>query len=93
MYGKPLITNELPAVLDVNKAGVTGFVFPDFISFAKGLNGLPMPDSEEYQRLSCNARLRYVRFFTEEKIVVNKPVPDNAVVAGIPAKVIRLKKA
>lgn len=24
--------------------------------------------------------------------VVNKPVPDNAVVAGVPAKIIRIKK-
>ncbi len=25
--------------------------------------------------------------------VVNKPVPDNAVVAGVPAKIIRIKDA
>lgn len=25
--------------------------------------------------------------------VVNKPVPDNAIVAGVPAKILRIKKA
>lgn len=70
MFGKPLITNDLPAVLDVNKSGETGFVFPDFGTLAKGLNELPMPDSEEYQRLSYNARLRYEHFFTEENMII-----------------------
>lgn len=69
MFGKPLITNNLTAVLDVNKAGETGFVFPDFDSLAKGLNDLPMPDSEEYKRLSLNARLRYEDMFVEEKMI------------------------
>lgn len=70
MFCKPLITNNLLTVLDVNKVGETGFVFSDFASLAKGLNELPMPDSEEYQRLSHNARLRYETFFTEENMVV-----------------------
>ena len=70
MFGKPLITNDLPAVLDVNKAGETGFVFPNFTALVKGLNELPMPDSEAYQHLSCNARLRYERFFTEGNMII-----------------------
>lgn len=70
MFGKPLITNNLPAVLDVNKSGETGFVFTDFKALAKGLNELPMPDSEEYQRLSYSTRLRYEHFFTEENMIM-----------------------
>lgn len=70
MFGKPLITNDLPAVLDVNESGETGFVFPDFKALIKGLNGLPMPDSEVYKRMSCSARLRYERFFTEENMIM-----------------------
>lgn len=69
MFGKPLITNSLPAVLDVNKAGETGFVFPDFASLVEGINGLPRPDSEEYRRLSLNARLKYEGVFMEEKMI------------------------
>lgn len=69
MFGKPLITNKLPAVLDVNKADETGFVFSDLASLAEGLNDLPMPDSEEYKRLARNARYRYEEMFTEEKMI------------------------
>lgn len=69
MFCKSLITNKLPAVLDVNKAGETGFVFSDFASLAEGLNDLPMPDSEEYKRLARNARYRYEEMFTEEKMI------------------------
>lgn len=69
MFGKPLITNKLPTVLDVNKADETGFVFSDLASLAEGLNDLPMPDSEEYKRLAHNARYRYEEMFTEEKMI------------------------
>lgn len=69
MFGKPLITNDLLAMLDVNKAGETGFVFPDFTSLVEGVNGLPRPDSEEYRRLSLNARMRYEDVFKEEKMI------------------------
>lgn len=69
MFGKPLITNKLPAVLDVNQAGKTGFVFPDLDSLAQGLNELAMPDSEEYRRLSMNARQRYEAVFTEKRMI------------------------
>lgn len=69
MFGKPLITNNLLAVLDANVAKNTGFVFSDLASIVKGLNELPMPDSEEYARLSVNARLRYESLFTEERMI------------------------
>lgn len=69
IFGKPLITNKLTSVLDVNKEGETGFVFQDFCSLVKGLNELPLPDSDEYRRLSQNARLRYESYFTEEKMI------------------------
>ena len=69
MFGKPLITNDLPSVLDVNKENETGFVFKSLKSLTDGLNSLPFPNSKEYLYMSHNARLRYESFFTEEKMI------------------------
>lgn len=69
MFGKPLITNNLPAVLDVNRPGETGFAYADFDALLKGLNELPLPGSESYMELSRNARQRYEMFFTEERMI------------------------
>lgn len=71
MFGKPLITNLLPAVLDVNEAGKTGFAYGDFDSLITGLNQLPFTDSEEYKRMSLNARKRYDDYFMEETMINN----------------------
>lgn len=69
MFGKPLITNKLSVVYDVNIPNETGFAFSDFESLIQGLTFLPLPNSEEYLRLSLNARRRYEEFFTEEKMI------------------------
>lgn len=69
MFGKPLITNDIPAVLDVNEAGKTGFVYSDLKTLSEGLNLLPMAYSEDYKRLSYNARLKYEKYFTEDKML------------------------
>lgn len=69
MFGKPLITNDLPAVLDVNKDGVNGFVYSDFESLIEGLNKLPFPDSKEYLEMSQRSRLIYEENFTEDKMI------------------------
>ncbi len=69
MFGKPMITNNLPVMLELNVAGETGFVYSDIASLVRGLNTLPLVDSEAYKRLSRNARARYELLFTEDKMV------------------------
>jgi glycosyltransferase, family 1 len=69
MYGKPLITNDILPVLDVNTNGYNGFVFPTWEALINGLNHLPKRDTPEYQSLSRNARLRYEERFTENAMI------------------------
>ena len=69
MYGKPLITNDILPVLDVNTDGYNGFVFPSWEALIDGLNRLPKRDTDEYKRLSRNARLRYEERFTEAVMI------------------------
>lgn len=69
MFGKPMVTNDLPVMLEVNVANETGFVFPDMLSLIGGLNDLPTVESEEYVRLSRNARARYELLFTEDRMI------------------------
>lgn len=66
MYGKPLITNDILPVLDVNTDGYNGFVFSTWQALIDGLNRLPKRYADGYKRLSRNARLRYEERFTEE---------------------------
>lgn len=68
MFAKPLITNSLPAVLDVNIEGINGFVFSDFEDFLENIFLLPQPCTKEYKRMSSNSRIRYEKFFTEEEM-------------------------
>lgn len=69
MFGKPLITNDIKAVLDVNKEGETGFVFKNFEELSNGLKNIPTRESDEYKRLSANARKRYEQLFTEDRMI------------------------
>ena len=69
MFGKPLITNKLSAVLDVNKPGETGFAYDDFSSLIDGLNHLPHIDWAIYKQMASNARKRFEECFTEEKMI------------------------
>lgn len=69
MFGKPLITNNIPGVLDINRDKINGFVYPDFLSLIQGINNLPFPNTNEYIQLSNNARLRYEKLFTEDKMI------------------------
>lgn len=69
MYGRPMITNNHPAMLDVNVPGKCGFVFKDLESLADGLHDLPLPSSEEYKRLSSNARRRYEENFQIDRML------------------------
>lgn len=69
LFGKPLLTNTIPAVLDVNKVGETGFAFESMDELITGLNHLPMPGSEEYNQMSVGARKRYEEKFTEKRMI------------------------
>ncbi len=69
MFSKPLITNTVPAVLDVNIDKVTGYVYSNFEELINGLNSLPEPNSSEYLRLAHNSRLHYQEFFKEEDML------------------------
>lgn len=67
--GKPLITNNLRSVLDVNVPGETGFVCPSFEGVQDVLKQLPYPDDEHYIRYSRNCRRRYEELFSEQKMI------------------------
>ena len=66
--GKPLITNRLASVLDVNSGGV-GYTSPDFNQLIHIVNNLPQNNSQPYKKLSFAARCRYLEFFCEETMV------------------------
>lgn len=69
MFAKPLITNALPAVLEVNHNGYNGFVFPTWEELKKGLQQLPHRDTNIYQQMSKNSRKHYEENFTERKMI------------------------
>lgn len=71
VFGKPLITNDICAMREVNKDGFNGFVFHDFDELVAGLNNLPANYTEEYRFLSNNARRLYEENFTED-IMISK---------------------
>lgn len=69
MFGRPMLTNNIPAAMEINKNGKTGFVFQSIKSFADGLNDLPLPGSVEYKVLSENARKEFENRFREETMI------------------------
>ena len=69
MSGKPMLTNDLPSVMDVNVNGVTGYVYDSLDSLIASLSTLPQPATLEYRDLCNNARKRYEELFTECKMV------------------------
>lgn len=69
MYGKPMITNTLEAVQEVNKHNLTGYVCQNYDELVLTLNSLPLNWSPEYQKLSLNARERYLTLFREDEMI------------------------
>lgn len=69
MFRKPLVTNKVQALLDVNQAGETGFAYDGFDELVEGINNLPMPSSALYQQISRKARKRYEEHFTENRMI------------------------
>ena len=68
-FGKPLVTNNISAVLEINKHGYNGFVVNNWIALVNCINSLPLPDSDRYRELSINARQQYLKYFTIEKML------------------------
>lgn len=69
MYGLPMITNDIPAVLEINSPGETGFVYSNFAQLADGLLQIPPPGSPDYLRMSQNARRVFEQKFKEETMI------------------------
>ena len=69
MHGIPMITNAIPAVLEINEDKRTGYVFEDMDKLLAGINHLPQPHSEAYRGMSHNARKKYDIFFREETMI------------------------
>ena len=69
MFGKPLITNDINAALEVNINGYNGFVARDWKELSNTINSLPNSSSDEYKRLSQNARKQYEELFLFEKMI------------------------
>lgn len=69
MFGRPLITNDLSAIRDVNIAGYNGFVVSDWSELVMCMNNLPLSSSDEYKRLADNSRRYYEKHFKEEIMI------------------------
>ena len=65
----PMITNDIPAVCEINEDGRTGFVFPTVASLAEGLANLPRRNSPAYTAMAKAAREKYERLFREEDMI------------------------
>lgn len=69
MFGRPMLTNNIPSAIEINKNGEAGFVYQNLQSFADGLDKLPLPGSAEYKTLSENARKSYDDRFREQTMI------------------------
>lgn len=69
MFAKPLITNNIPSMLDVNENGYNGFVYTNWEELAVGLNQLPSCDEEKYKKLSSCSRKKYLSEFGLSRMV------------------------
>lgn len=69
MFGKPLITNNLDSILDINTDNQTGFICKNYEELISCINSLPHPNSIKYKEMSCAARKKYEDYFTEEQMV------------------------
>lgn len=69
MFMKPLITNNIPSVLDVNINGYNGYVLSSWDEVIQYFNSLPFPNTKEYKMLSLNSRQLYEERFTFNKMI------------------------
>jgi len=69
MFYKPLLTNNLKSVLEVNKPGVNGFMAHNLKELPDVINKLPDNNTDEYKRLANNARQIYQKKFTPDIMI------------------------
>ena len=69
MSGKPMLTNNLPSVTDINVNNKTGFVYESLDDLIAALQTLPNSTDAQYIQLSENSRRQYELFFTEDQMV------------------------
>lgn len=69
MFGKPLITNDIPPCLEINKDGETGFVNHSWSEIIECINSLPHRNKSEYKRLSSNARKSFDSNFNYNSMI------------------------
>lgn len=71
MFGKPLITNDIPPCLEINENGKTGYVKHSWNDIIDCINSLPFRNSNEYLNLSSNARDCFESKFKYEIMIEN----------------------
>jgi glycosyltransferase involved in cell wall biosynthesis len=81
MFGKPLLTNDVDAILEVNEHKNNGFVVKNWKELIECINKLPDRSSDEYKRLASNSRKKYETFFILDKMLDNYRMYLNAICA------------
>ena len=69
MFNKPLITNALDSVMEINIDKYNGYVAKSYTELISLLNNIPLPDSATYKILSSNSRRHYTDKFTFKEMV------------------------
>ncbi len=69
MHRKPLLTNAIEAVLDVNHQGFNGFVYNSWSDIIDGLRTLPHRDDDKYIQLANNSRKVFENNFMAETMI------------------------
>lgn len=69
MYGKPMLTNDVSGMEDVNIDGKTGYVCQDYDALIARMSSLPRSNSDEYMYMAINARRQYENLFTLERML------------------------
>lgn len=71
MFHKPLVTNDIPQSLEINKDNYNGFVCHSWEEIVAQLNQLPDPGSKLYQELSKHSREVFDRSFDYQVMIHN----------------------
>lgn len=69
MYGKPIITNNIPPIHDIVIDKYNGYIYNSMDNLIDGLSDLPLSSDKEYLKLSNNARKVYLEKFTVDKMI------------------------
>lgn len=69
MFAKPLITNNIPSILDINENGYNGFIYENWEDLVVGLNQLPSYGEKKYKKLSSCSRKKYLSEFGLSRMI------------------------